>query len=151
MIESATIPDNELLVKWIKTGLIEEARQHNTILSAEQEVTLRIVDKEEIRSLNKTYRHHDKTTNVLSFPFEIPAQLPADMPFALLGDIVVCHAIVVEQALQQHKELMAHWAHMVIHGVLHLKGYDHIQDSEADIMETLEIQILEQLGFSNPY
>lgn len=150
IINSETIPGDELIEKWVTTSLIEEMQQQQKSIPykqelKEQELTIRIVDKDEIQSLNKNYRHQDKATNVLSFSFEAPEQLP------LLGDIVICHDIVVEEAKLQQKSVIDHWAHMVIHGVLHLKGYDHIKDAEADTMEALEIHILEQLGIDNPY
>jgi len=147
IIQSDSIPDKQTIEFWVKTALAEEAEQNKTIITDEQELTVRIVDQNEILNLNKTYRHKDNTTNVLSFPFESPPQI--QLP--LLGDIVICHDIVVLEARQQHKSLAAHWAHMIIHGLLHLKGYDHIHDTDAEIMETLEIHTLKKLGFTNPY
>ncbi|QIQ21647.1 rRNA maturation RNase YbeY [Zophobihabitans entericus] len=111
------------------------------------ELTIRIVDEEESRQLNNTYRHKDKPTNVLSFPFESPIEI--DIP--LLGDLIICKAVVESEALEQHKDLESHWAHMIIHGCLHLLGYDHIEDEEAEEMESLEIKIMQELGFINPY
>ena len=111
------------------------------------ELTLRITDESEMITLNKTYRNKDSVTNVLSFPMDIPEEF--DLP--LLGDIVICAAVVNQQAIEQNKSEDAHWAHMVIHGILHLLGYDHINDDEADEMESKEIELLKQLGYSNPY
>jgi probable rRNA maturation factor len=111
------------------------------------ELTIRIVDEEEMRQLNQTYRQKTGATNVLSFPFEAPAHIPLN----LLGDIVICASVVKQEAHAQNKSLDSHWAHMVVHGVLHLLGYDHITDDEADTMESLEINVLESVGFSNPY
>jgi len=111
------------------------------------ELTIRIVDNEESQSLNKQYRGKDKPTNVLSFPFEAPAQIELD----LLGDLVICAPIVAREAKKQEKPELAHWAHMVVHGTLHLQGYDHIDDEEAECMEALEIKILQSLGFNDPY
>ena len=147
MVESETIPEQSLIEQWVKTSLQFESRNSHRPLADEYEVTVRIVDREEIRKLNSTYRHRDKATNVLSFPFEAPpeVQLP------LLGDLVICHDVVLEEAQQQGKSVMAHWAHMIVHGILHLMGYDHIDDAEAEVMEALEIGILEQLGVANPY
>jgi probable rRNA maturation factor len=140
------------------------------------EVALRIVSAEESRQLNRDYRGKDKPTNVLSFPMQMDElNLPADLtPYDLvpteladtvhsdefpapdahwimLGDLAICAEVVAEEAQQQHKSLQAHWAHMLVHGMLHLQGYDHIEEDEAQRMEQLEIQIMQQLGFSDPY
>jgi len=111
------------------------------------ELTLRIVDETEGRELNHQWRNRDYATNVLSFPFDCPPEVPLN----LLGDIVICAPVVAREAQEQHKLLQAHWAHLVIHGVLHLLGYDHLTDDEAQEMEALEIAILQQLNYSNPY
>jgi probable rRNA maturation factor len=108
---------------------------------------VRIVGPEEIRALNRDYRGKDKPTNVLSFPADIPDHI--DLP--LLGDLIVCADVVRNEAAEQHKSTQDHWAHMVIHGTLHLLGFDHIDDDEAQEMELLEISILQQLGIDNPY
>lgn len=120
-----------------------------TILGFQQEaeVTVRIVDEAESNELNLTYRGKDKPTNVLSFPFEAPPGL--ELP--LLGDLVICRQVVEHEAAEQGKPLMAHWAHMVVHGSLHLLGYDHIEDDEAEEMEALERDIMQELGFADPY
>lgn len=112
------------------------------------ELTIRIVDEDEGRELNCTWRHKDYATNVLSFPADIPAGL-LDVP--LLGDLVICAPVVAREAREQHKAQDAHWAHLVIHGCLHLLGYDHESDAEAEKMETLETALLQQLGYSDPY
>lgn len=111
------------------------------------ELTIRIVDEAEISDLNANYRGKDKPTNVLSFPFEVPEHVELD----LLGDLVICAQVVRTEAQEQNKDEIAHWAHMTIHGVLHLLGYDHIDDIEAEEMEGLEIKILHELGYANPY
>lgn len=111
------------------------------------EVAIRIVDEDESAELNQTYRHKAGPTNVLSFPFEVPDGVPND----LLGDLVICAPVVAREAQEQGKPLAAHWAHMVVHGVLHLQGYDHIDDAEAEAMEAKEIALLAALGFANPY
>ncbi|CZF85532.1 MULTISPECIES: rRNA maturation RNase YbeY [Grimontia] len=111
------------------------------------EVTIRIVDEFESQSLNRDYRGKDKPTNVLSFPFEAPPGVELD----LLGDLIICRQVVEKEAEEQNKDLLAHWAHMVVHGSLHLLGYDHIDDEEAEEMESLEISIMNALGFENPY
>lgn len=113
----------------------------------EAEVTIRIVDEEESRHLNQQYRRKNKATNVLSFPFEVPMEI--DLP--LLGDLVICAPVVIKEAQEQHKETDAHWAHMIIHGMLHLQGYDHQTDNDARQMENLEIALMADLGFDNPY
>ncbi|OPX56705.1 probable rRNA maturation factor [Oceanospirillum multiglobuliferum] len=111
------------------------------------EITIRIVSPEESQSLNHQYRGKEKPTNVLSFPFESPpeVQLP------LLGDLIVCAQVVAEEAQEQGKALKDHWAHMIIHGSLHLLGYDHIEDEEAEEMEALEIELLVSLNIQDPY
>jgi len=142
---------------------IQNACQHNQLPSTTQvqgwveavllsydrpfELTVRFVDAEESQSLNKQYRDKDKPTNVLSFPFEVPDGIELD----LLGDIVICANVVEQEAKEQNKELYNHWAHMIIHGCLHLLGFDHIDDGEAEEMEAIEIETLAKLGISNPY
>lgn len=113
----------------------------------ESEVTIRVVDKAESHELNHTYRGKDKPTNVLSFPFEAPPGI--ELP--LLGDLIICRQVVEQEAREQEKALEAHWAHMVIHGSLHLLGYDHIEDNEAEEMESLETEIMLALGYPDPY
>ena len=115
--------------------------------SDEVEMTVRIVDEAESHALNLNYRGKDRPTNVLSFPFECPDEV--ELP--LLGDLVICRQVVEREAREQDKPLMAHWAHMVVHGSLHLLGYDHIEDDEAEEMESLETQIMTGLGFADPY
>ncbi|ADP11936.1 conserved uncharacterized protein YbeY [Erwinia sp. Ejp617] len=113
----------------------------------ESEVTIRLVDEAESHQLNHTYRGKDKPTNVLSFPFEAPPGI--ELP--LLGDLIICRQVVEQEAAEQEKVLEAHWAHMVIHGSLHLLGYDHIVDDEAEEMESLETEIMLALGYPDPY
>ncbi|MCK3657665.1 rRNA maturation RNase YbeY [Pasteurellaceae bacterium Pebbles2] len=113
----------------------------------EPEMTIRIVDEEESHHLNLTYRGKDRPTNVLSFPFECPDEV--ELP--LLGDLVICRQVVEREAAEQGKPLLAHWAHLVVHGSLHLLGYDHIEEDEAEEMESLESQIMLNLGFEDPY
>lgn len=115
--------------------------------SDEVEMTVRIVDEAESHALNLNYRGKDRPTNVLSFPFECPDEV--ELP--LLGDLVICRQVVEREAQEQDKPVMAHWAHMVVHGSLHLLGYDHIEDDEAEEMESLETQIMTGLGFADPY
>ncbi|MFJ5442661.1 rRNA maturation RNase YbeY [Pectobacterium sp. CHL-2024] len=111
------------------------------------EVTIRIVDEAESRDLNNTYRGKDKPTNVLSFPFEAPPEV--ELP--LLGDLIICRQVVEREAAEQEKTAEEHWAHMVVHGSLHLLGYDHIEDSEAEEMEALETEIMQSMGYADPY
>ena len=136
-----------------ETGLptLEQIEQWATAAvqpqSDEVEMTVRIVDEAESHALNLNYRGKDRPTNVLSFPFECPDEV--ELP--LLGDLVICRQVVEREAQEQEKPLMAHWAHMVVHGSLHLLGYDHIEDDEAEEMESLETQIMTGLGFADPY
>jgi probable rRNA maturation factor len=109
--------------------------------------TLRIAGAIEIQSLNAQYRNQDKATNVLSFP----ADLPAELELPDIGDIIICAEIVAQEAATQNKPLKSHWAHMTVHGILHLLGYDHLEDSEATVMEALETKILTTLGYTAPY
>ncbi|MCL1138346.1 rRNA maturation RNase YbeY [Shewanella pneumatophori] len=138
-VEGFTLPSAAELELWVKTAIRDTM--------SEAELTIRIVDVEESQSLNSTYRGKDKPTNVLSFPFEAPPGI--ELP--LLGDLVICAAVVEQEAIDQNKPLIAHWAHMVVHGCLHLLGYDHIEDLEAEEMESLETQLIESLGYNNPY
>lgn len=113
----------------------------------ESELTVRLVDSDESQTLNATYRGKDKPTNVLSFPFEVPDGI--ELP--LLGDLIICKQVVEQEAQEQNKPVLAHWAHMVIHGCLHLLGYDHQSDDEAEEMESLEAEIMLELGYADPY
>lgn len=141
IVSHKLVPQSSQLRHWAITVLQKEA--------IAGEVTIRIVDKEEIAYLNSTYRHQNKPTNVLSFPADIPKDVRMDIP--LLGDIVICADVVFSEAIEQKKSLEAHWAHMIVHGILHLLGYDHEKDSDAEKMESEEIVILNILGFNNPY
>ena len=133
------LPTEEQIVQWATAAVQPEGD--------EVEMTVRIVDEAESHELNLTYRDKDRPTNVLSFPFECPDEV--ELP--LLGDLVICRQVVEREAAEQEKPLMAHWAHMVVHGSLHLLGYDHIEDDEAEEMESLETQIMQGLGFDDPY
>ena len=133
------LPTEEQIVQWATDAVQPEGN--------EVEMTVRIVDEAESHELNLTYRGKDRPTNVLSFPFECPDEV--ELP--LLGDLVICRQVVEREAAEQEKPLMAHWAHMVVHGCLHLLGYDHIEDDEAEEMESLETQIMQGLGFDDPY
>ena len=132
------IPADESFEAWAGTAWLGDE---------DSEVTIRIVDSEESASLNAQYRNNTGPTNVLSFPFEAPAGITVP----LAGDLIICAPVVKKEAHDQRKTTTAHWAHMVVHGMLHLKGYDHIEDDEAEAMEACEIRLLAQLGFGNPY
>lgn len=137
---SATdLPSQEQVQQWLNHVLPQ--------FQPESEITIRIVDVEESQSLNHEYRGKNKPTNVLSFPFEAPAHI--ELP--LLGDLIICAQVVQQEAQEQNKTAQAHWCHMILHGSLHLLGYDHIEESEAEEMEQLEIDLLKELGFNNPY
>ena len=133
------LPTEEQIAQWATAAVQPEG--------GEVEMTVRIVDEAESHELNLTYRGKDRPTNVLSFPFECPDEVA----LPLLGDLVICRQVVEREAAEQEKPLMAHWAHMVVHGSLHLLGYDHIEDDEAEEMESLETQIMQGLGFDDPY
>lgn len=136
------LPSDTQLELWVTTALTAGNCSY-----AEPELTIRIVDLEESQSLNFEYRDKDKPTNVLSFPFEVPEHVPLQ----LVGDLVICAPIVQQEAEQQDKPIDMHWAHMVVHGCLHLLGFDHIKDDEAELMENLERQIMAHLGYPDPY
>ena len=134
----APLPDQALLNLWVETALSGKK---------DAELTLRLVDQDESRDLNSRYRGKDQPTNVLSFPAELPPGI--DIP--LLGDIVICAPLVGAEAAAQHKSWQSHWAHLVIHGVLHLLGHDHQDEKEAAEMEAIEVDLLASLGFGDPY
>lgn len=137
-------PDESDFFRWVELALQPDS-------PVDAEVTIRIVDDEESQQLNHTYRGKNKPTNVLSFPFEHPIDLPPGAELSLLGDLVICLPQVQREAAEQGKPVAQHWAHLVIHGLLHLQGHDHETDEEAQAMETLEITLLDQLGIANPY
>lgn len=114
-------------------------------------LAVRVTDEAESQELNKTYRGKDQPTNVLSFPFEAPEGLPAEAYEHQLGDLIICAPVVEREAREQKKTPAAHWAHMVVHGVLHLRGFDHENDADAQLMEDKEREVLDGLGFSDPY
>lgn len=136
-----TLPHPSQFREWISVALYDRIET--------AELTIRIVDEEEIAELNEFYRKKSGPTNVLSFPAEIDPHI--NLPVPILGDIVICAPVVEAEAKRANKELLAHWALMVIHGTLHLLGYDHIQEDEAEVMEGLETELLVSLGFPPPY
>jgi len=125
---------------------------YSSVRNTANEVTIRLVEESEITLLNRDYRSKDKPTNVLSFPFESEFDLTGtDDEFNLLGDVIICHSVIVKEAGEQAKSVIDHYAHMVVHGILHLCGYDHDDDVSAEQMEALETQILALRGIANPY
>lgn len=138
----AMLPSHEQCVAWVEAAL-----KHAKCSLENPEINVRLVDKEESQYLNKTYRQKDKPTNVLSFP----AQLPEHIPVEILGDLAICAPVVEFEAKRDNKLIQAHWAHMLVHGCLHLLGYDHQEDEQALSMESLETDILHSLGFVDPY
>ena len=145
--ETSGLPEEADLVKYAETA----ARD----LTDNASMTVRIAEEDESHALNMEYRHVDRPTNVLSFPYELPEDLPpealAEFPENYLGDLVICKSVVEREAREQNKTPEEHWAHMVVHGTLHLLGFDHITDEEAREMETRETAALRELGFPDPY
>ena len=137
--EPKGVPSQDKLIEWATEALSGHVN--------DAEMTIRLVNEAEISELNQTYRNKPGPTNVLSFP----ADLPDEIELPLLGDVIICAEVVSEEAQVQNKTLESHWAHMVVHGTLHLLGYDHIEESDADEMETKEIEILAKFGYANPY
>jgi probable rRNA maturation factor len=137
---SQGMPSNERMCGWVRLALMD--------LSAPVSVAVRLVGEDEIRDYNRRYRERDRPTNVLSFPVE---GLPAALEVRPLGDILVCTPVVVEEARVRGIAEDAHWAHLLIHGTLHLLGFDHEYDADAEVMESREIALLETAGFTNPY
>ncbi|WP_216782523.1 rRNA maturation RNase YbeY [Candidatus Profftia tarda] len=133
------LPNKDYFHHWLEASL----RQCQKKI----EVTVRLVDCHESHALNMTYRGENKPTNVLSFSFKGPEDVNLD----LLGDIIICRQIVEREAKEQNITPISHWAHMVVHGALHLLGYDHILNKEAEEMESLEAEIMQALGYPNPY
>lgn len=138
-VESEGVPAESRFREWVEVAL--EGRVEKAAL------TIRIVDAAESAELNGSYRDKPYPTNVLSFPLDMPAE--ADIPY--LGDLAICAAVVAREAQEQGKPPEAHWAHMVVHGVLHLLGYDHLSEAEAEEMEALEVTLLSRMGYPDPY
>lgn len=143
-------PETEVIKSWVchtlESTAKEKSQHHNSTC-----ISIRIVNEEESAKLNGQYRGKDKATNVLSFSPEIPEQFLSTMNEQPLGDLAICASVVTDEARAQDKSAIAHWAHMVVHGILHLRGYDHADENDASAMEEFEIQILHQLGYENPY
>lgn len=129
------LPNEKDFEHWLTLALAKQCEQ--------AEITLRIIDATESQTLNSQYRNQPKPTNVLSFPYQAAPNL--------CGDLAMCATVVAQEASAQEKSPLAHWAHLTLHGALHLLGYDHQHDAEANVMENLEITLLSQLGYPNPY
>lgn len=142
------VPGEEEFHNWVKLALSDIP---TSTTKKPFVVGIRIVDELESTQLNNQYRHKEYATNVLSFANDLPTNILDSFEEVPLGDLVICAAVVVREAGEQNKTLQAHWAHMVIHGVLHLLGFDHENEDDAEEMENLECTILARLGFANPY
>ena len=140
---SDNLPDDGQFQLWVKAALAGKSEDFT--------LAIRVVDEQEARRYNCEYRDKDYATNVLSFPQELPEGLPEEIRQAQLGDLLICAPVVAREAKQQCRSQVDHWAHLTIHGVLHLLGYDHEQQADAILMETLETEILANLGISDPY
>lgn len=144
-----SIPKPQDLQSWSNAALQQPDKSVSLVI--------RVVNEKEGIDLNQTYRNKNSATNVLSFPYEVPdyavdiPELQDEYSQQHLGDLVLCEKVVIEEAKAQNKTAEHHWAHLIIHGVLHLQAYDHLNDNDAVKMESLEIKILESLGFENPY
>ena len=132
------VPDTSDFQRWVTAAMRSE--------SVQLEQTICVVDEAQSRELNRRFGGRDNATNVLAFPADSDY-----LDYDCLGDLVLCAPLVVAQARQQNKAVSAHWAHLVVHGMLHLQGYDHQNDAEANAMEALEVEILDTLGYTNPY
>ncbi|HIP94384.1 MAG TPA: rRNA maturation RNase YbeY [Leucothrix sp.] len=157
--EYKSIPNANELSAWVDAAIQGHNLSHS--LDHKLSIVIRFVNVEEGKALNQAYRYKKYATNVLSFPFEEPEfttditelneVISKHLQQQHLGDIVLCEEIVQKEAAEQNKTLKQHWAHLIVHGVLHLQGYDHLNDEDASLMESLEIKILKILGFDNPY
>ncbi len=138
-LDRGNLPNVEQFTQWVDISLGKCCQ--------DAEVVIRIVDEQESANLNQQFRKCTGPTNVLSFPYSLPEIVGLN----LLGDLIFCAPVIEKEAKEQHKQLFDHWAHMVVHGILHLLGHNHTNDTEAVEMETLEFEILNQLKISNPY
>lgn len=139
--ENASPLTEDQVNKWASLALRDQ--------QTDAELTIRLVSPQEMIDLNHTYRKQNKTTNVLAFPCSLPDDIELECP--LLGDVIICPEVLLEESIQFNKSLEEHWALIVIHGVLHLLGYDHIEDKDALIMQGIEVKLLAELGYANPY
>ncbi|WP_225629918.1 MULTISPECIES: rRNA maturation RNase YbeY [Cysteiniphilum] len=139
------LPDEDKLNTWAEYTL-------KFLNKAQAIISIEVVNSDEMQHYNNNYRAKDKPTNILSFPFEAPPGLPKDNETEhFLGDLIICPEVLQKEAKEQHKLLDAHWCHILIHGILHLVGYDHIDEEDALEMESIEIALLAELGVDNPY
>ncbi len=138
--QSRSLPSDAQLQCWVETALLDYPK--------DAEILIRIVEMDEMSRLNHQYRNKQGATNILSFPLDLPKEVEG---IDLLGDLVVCAAVLKREAQQQQKLLHSHWAHIIIHGVLHLLGYDHINQFDAQKMEDKEIVLLQKLQITSPY
>lgn len=139
IVDDGEHPSSEQFQQWVDVALQD--------VGEDCELSIRLIDSAESAELNANYRGKDKPTNVLSFPFDSPVEIKPK----LMGDLVICVSVVAQEAKEQNKTVNDHWAHLVVHGCLHLLGYDHIEDDEAEIMESLEIKLLQSLNIDDPY
>ena len=151
--EIASLPVLDEVKSWCKATIQTDAMAK--VFENSLSVVIRVVGIAESAELNEKYRDKQGPTNVLSYPNDVPDFMLGIPDLkeqnSHLGDLVICEPLVVSEASEQNKSITAHWAHLIVHGVLHLQGFDHIEELEASAMESLEINILEQLGFDNPY
>ncbi|MEL0027228.1 MAG: rRNA maturation RNase YbeY [Perlucidibaca sp.] len=160
-LSAGGLPAEPEFRRWAETVLLllrerqvtlDDAGLHAALHASEPlELAIRLVGEDESRALNHDYRGKDKPTNVLSFPAELPEMVLSELDERPLGDLVICAPVVAREADEQGKALAAHWAHMTVHGLLHLLGHDHVEAVDAAVMEPLEIAILARLGWDNPY
>jgi len=142
-IALAGIPEDSQFLIWVEAALAGTAKDAS--------LTIRIVDEREAWQFNRNYRQKDYASNVLSFPAELPEGLPAEIREAQIGDLLICAPVVASEAKEQNRPEVDHWAHLTIHGILHLLGHDHEKADEAEAMESLEKEILAKLGIPDPY
>ncbi len=150
MYADTSVPEDQQFNHWVSAA-IDYLVENKQLEKTNYEVDIRIVDKADSQQLNNEYRQKNTPTNVLSFHFDTPDIFKQHQQRNILGDLVICALIVEAESQQQNKTTEQHWAHMVVHGVLHLLNYDHTNSDDANIMEALEVKILSQLGYPNPY
>ncbi len=147
LADPTTVPTQAQTEQWVHAALAQAALERGQAPAEAAELSVRIVGEEESQTLNQRYRDRQGPTNVLSFP----AELPPEVCTPLLGDLVICAPLVAREAQAQDKAELAHWAHLLVHGTLHLLGYDHVESDAAQKMEAIEITVMNRLGYPNPY